>query len=230
MQHDNIYAVIPAYNAAKTLQSVIMELREVIPGIAIVVVDDGSSDATSQIAANLGVKWVQHHRNLGKGAALKRGFHEALSGKARLIFTLDADGQHNPREAIKLLDKIERENLDVVIGSRMTNLSVMPIPRIISNITTSKLISWRIKQNADDSQSGFRLYREETLKGMDVKTNHFDFESELLIKIGQSGFKVGSVAIETIYTSNGVSSIRLIDIFRFTMVYLRSFFWQRKLF
>lgn len=226
MQSYKICAVIPAYNASKTLKKVVDALRQYNPAVSILVVDDGSTDNTKDVARNLDVLLLEHNENRGKGAALKSGFNAALSMGADVIITLDADAQHNPHDIIKLFSKMETERLDLVIGSRMANTVNMPIHRILSNQITSKLISWRLGQKIEDSQCGFRLIRASILKQINLESNKFEMESELIIKSVLSGFKIGSVSIDTIYNKNGPSAMRLLaDTFRFVKLFCKSLFW-----
>ncbi len=227
MESKNIWAVIPAYNASKTLKKVVDDLKKYAPGLGILVVDDGSTDSTGDVARKLNVTLIKHNRNLGKGAALKRGFAAALSKGAELIVTMDADAQHNPRDIHRLLAKMRTDNLDLVIGSRMSNTTNMPLHRIASNKITSKLISWRLGQKIEDSQCGFRAIQANLIKNVPLESDKFDMESELIIKSGLRGFKIGSAAVETIYAKGGSSAMNWItDTFRFIKLLIRSFFWQ----
>ncbi|MFQ5751991.1 MAG: glycosyltransferase family 2 protein [bacterium] len=225
MTNCNICAVIPAYNAAKTVKQVVNDLKECSKDIQIIVVNDGSTDTTESIVKDLDILYLEHKKNLGKGTALRSGFRRALSLAPRYILTLDADAQHNPKNLAKFVNKLEDDDLDFVIGSRMSDISGMPLHRILSNRITSKLISWRIGQNIVDSQSGFRLIRANVLRNMTLNSKRFELESELLIKAGLNGYKIGFANIETIYHKNQFSSMKIIDIFRFVILYLKSFFW-----
>jgi glycosyltransferase involved in cell wall biosynthesis len=226
MEISKICAVIPAYNASKQLRKVVDDLRQWNPKIAILVVDDGSTDDTKRVAKSLNVLVKEHNKNLGKGAALKLGFKTALSMGANVIITLDADAQHNPKDIKQLFSKMDTEKLDLVVGSRMSDTANMPIHRVLSNKITSKLISWRLGQKIEDSQCGFRLIRAELLKNIILESTKFDLESELIIKSGLNGFKIGSATIETIYTDHGSSAINLVtDTFRFIRLLVKSFFW-----
>ena len=225
MKDHEIYAVIPSYNAAETIKQVVTELRRSLPKISIIVVNDGSLDDTAAIIKELDVITIEHKNNFGKGVALRNGIRKALVSGGKFIFTIDSDYQHNPVECNKFLNKILTENLDLVLGSRMATLDQMPFSRRISNKITSKLISWRIKQTIADSQSGFRLYRAQVLQSINLSSKQFEIESEMLIKAALKGFKIGMLNIETIYTCNQISYIKIIDIFRFLRLYLQSFFW-----
>lgn len=191
-----------------------------------IVVDDGSADGTWEIAADRNAVLLRHQRNRGKGASLRTGFSYALDHGAKTILTIDGDGQHDPNEATKLLAFLGNSNADVVLGNRMQNLHEMPFHRVLSNRITSALVSFRTGMAIQDSQTGFRVFKSCILDGMDLKCRHFDMETELLIKSAVGGFKIGAVSVDTIYHSNGVSSVSFADVWRFIHIYLRSFAWR----
>ncbi len=225
MEKCNISALIPAYNAEKTIKLVIGELKSISEVANIIVVNDGSSDNTKNIVTNLETFYLEHEGNLGKGAALKTGFKKALELNTNVIVTLDADCQHKPKELIKLIDELLKRKLDLVIGSRLSNTKEMPFHRLVSNRVTSKLISWRVGLDISDSQSGFRAIRTKVLKNINLQSNRYELESELLIKAALFGFKIGFTNIKTIYPKNQPSSIKFTDILRFVLVYIKSFTW-----
>src|SRR6266850_4799888 len=109
-------AVIPARDALATVGSVVRGLKRALPSIEIIVVDDGSTDTTGEAARMAGARVVRHPVNLGKGAALQSGFDEALAAGAERVLALDADGQHDPAVAQRLLAALD--DADVVVGSR----------------------------------------------------------------------------------------------------------------
>jgi glycosyltransferase involved in cell wall biosynthesis len=223
-----VCVVIPAYNAERTLSPLLVNLKRTLPEATILVVNDGSVDNTHEIAAAEDIVYLKHHSNRGKGAALKTGFAHALNLGADLIATMDADLQHDVGDLRGLLEKIENDNLDLVIGARMWDLASMPIHRRISNKTTSQLLSWRLQQKISDSQCGLRVHRARLLREISVWSNHFDFESELLLKAGLGGFRIGFVNIRTIYHRESKSSMRWFDTLRFIKVYCTSFFgWKQ---
>ena len=110
--------VIPAYQEAERVGAVVQRARAALPDYQIVVVDDGSRDATSSVARQAGAAVLRHPFNLGYGAALQTGYKYALRTDASLLVQLDADGQHAPADAIALAEPVEAGELDVVIGSR----------------------------------------------------------------------------------------------------------------
>lgn len=227
MQTSDITAVIPAYNAETTLVEVICNLRTSLPNLSIIVINDGSQDATGRKAKSMNIIYLEHSRNRGKGAALKTGFRKALSLGLSYILTVDADTQHNPKYVPAMLRKLKEENLDLLIGSRMSRIETMPFKRVVSNKITSRLISWRTKQEISDSQCGFRLIRTSVLESLTLKCQKYDLESELIIKAALKGYRIGFVEIDTIYAKNRVSYVKFVDILRFIRVYCSSFFWER---
>lgn len=220
--------VIPAYNAEKTIGNLIFKLKKSMSYASIIVVNDGSRDQTQRASASEGIFYIEHPKNFGKGVALNSGFEKALNLGAKYIVSIDSDGQHDVNDIHLLIEKIRQDDLDLVIGSRMADVSTMPMLRLLSNRITSKLISWRIKQNIEDSQCGLRVHNADMLRNLCLQRTGFDFETELLLKASLSGFKIGFTHIRTIYPDKNTSFIRIKDAFNFILVYVLSFFWKRR--
>jgi glycosyltransferase involved in cell wall biosynthesis len=220
VQLKSIGIVIPAYNAEQTIVGIVKDL--VVYGFDkknIIVVDDGSKDRTNTAAAGLGVSVVRHDKNLGKGAALKSGFAVARSMRLKTVCTLDADGQHRIVELGRLLGMVNE--FDVVIGARQYQLGRMPFLRWLTNRTTSLVISLISKEYVTDAQCGFRCIAMPVLDRIDLKTNNYQTEAELVARTIRGGFRVGTVPITTIY-NNEKSYIRpLLDTIRFIIMALR---------
>ena len=218
---DKVFIVIPAYNAERTLADVVSGLRKYCHPSSIIVVNDGSQDGTKEIK-NQNIIYLEHDRNYGKGSALKTGFSKALSLGAKFIVTVDADGQHDAQDVSALLEKMEMESLDLLIGSRMSDTREMPFLRRLSNRWTSKLISWRIGQRIEDSQCGLRVHRATLVRELSdrIRCNHFDFETEILLRAARKGFKIGFRRIRTIYPEKYISTMSLVDVLNFIKVYL----------
>jgi glycosyltransferase involved in cell wall biosynthesis len=219
-----IAVIIPAYNAAATIGAVIEGVKRWVPADTILVIDDGSSDNTVQIARATGVHVFLQSVNQGKGAALKKGFVHALERGSDWILTLDADGQHAP-EIIPDFLALMTANVDLVIGSRMRTLQSMPLHRLLSNRITSGMIGLRIGCRIQDSQCGFRLLRAEMLRRLVLKTRHFDLESEIILKTGLRGYQICSIPVPTIYNQQSTSIRLVIDTLRFLKLYLKSYCW-----
>ena len=192
--------LIPALNAAQTLSEVLSKVRSFVPPESIVVVDDGSTDATARIARECGAYVIQHSVNRGKGAALRSGFEHIL-GKTefRCVITLDADLQHDPDEIAKFVTRWKQGGADLIVGSRKRMGSGMPLQRIISNTITSLLVSARVGVVIKDSQSGYRCISREVLAAVEIEADGYEAETELLIKAARKGFKIDFVPIATIY-------------------------------
>ncbi|MBS7247426.1 MAG: glycosyltransferase family 2 protein [Candidatus Jordarchaeales archaeon] len=193
-----LVCVSPAFNEERTVASVVKGALKYVDEV--VVVDDGSTDNTSEEASKAGAIVIRHPRNLGKGAALKTGFKVALKRGADIVVSLDADGQHDPDEIPRLLSALKNGNFDVVIGSRfLGDISNMPTPRILSNTITSKILNLFFKMPVTDSQSGYRAFKREVIESVKFSDPRFAAETEILIDANRKGFRIGEVRIKTLY-------------------------------
>ena len=199
--------LLPAYNEAKTVATIIGEVRQFIPNI--VVIDDGSTDQTVAQAIEVSrickstVTVLRHCWNQGKGMALRTGFDYALSNRFELIATMDTDGQHQPKELPRLLNHFHCYAPDILIGGRISSdqRSSMPLHRQLNNWLVSAVGSSLCGQRVPDFQSGFRLIRSTVLQAVQLETSRYETESELLIKAGRLGFRIETLSIATIYGS-----------------------------
>lgn len=198
--------VIPAYDEARALGRVLE--RCLAAGLAVTVVDDGSRDQTAAIAGRYPVKLLSHAHNRGKGAALLTGITDALATDSTAVVTLDADGQHRPEDAARLIDHARRMPGSIIVGSRRADRGRAPRARYLANRIADFWISWAAGQPLDDTQSGFRLYPAEALRTLLPKCScnrGFAFESEILIEAARCGIPIGAVAIPAIY---GTATLR----------------------
>ena len=212
-------AVIPARDAAATVGGVVRRLREVLPGAEVVVVDDGSTDATGDQARAAGAIVVRHPVNRGKGAALESGFDEALRRGCDAALALDADGQHDPAFAPRLLDALARA--DVVVGSREGNRAGMPWLRRATNDVTTWFVSQLAGRRIPDSQSGYRAIRASVLRVVRPESRRFEYESEFLIGAARAGFEIGESPVPTLYNAPGSHIHPFRDTLRFIRLVLR---------
>jgi glycosyltransferase involved in cell wall biosynthesis len=208
-------AVIPALNAARFLPALLAEIRALHPEMRLVIVDDGSSDGTGEAARASGAEVLVHPVNRGKGAALETGFRWALAEGVERVFTLDADGQHLPREMALFQEEMRRGRWDVVVGSRMADTRGMPLVRLLTNRFTSGVIGMLAGTEIPDSQSGFRLFRTACLAGLAIRSSRYDAESEILVRLARRGYRIGSVPITTVYGDEKSSINPLVDTGRF---------------
>lgn len=193
-----VLCVSPAYNEEKTVAKVVDGALKSTDGV--IVVDDGSTDNTYLEAQKAGATVVRHHKNMGKGVALKTGFEKALEMGADIVVVLDADGQHNPEEIPKLLKTMRREDSDVVVGSRfLGDIKGMPRIRILSNTLTTKILRLYFGLPITDSQSGYRAYKRHLLENIEFSATRFSAETEILVDAKRKGFKISETKIQTIY-------------------------------
>lgn len=217
--------IVPAYNAASTLSRLLDEAGQVLEQRQILVVDDGSTDQTSEVCRAAGVSVLRHAGNRGKGAALRTGFQWAIEQGYAAVITMDADGQHDCRDIPRFIDAAVSGPADIVVGSRMDRPDGMPWARQLSNRLTSRILSWRTGQRIQDSQSGYRLIRVGVLQTVSLETTRFQTESELLIKAGRRGYRISFIPIRSMYNAP-VSAIRpVVDTWRFVVLLVRSAMW-----
>jgi glycosyltransferase involved in cell wall biosynthesis len=213
-----LLAIIPAFNADSYLTNVIDSLKTYTADI--LVVDDGSTDETANIALARRVDVISHPVNKGKGAALKTGFTHALEYGYDAVITLDSDGQHSPSYIPDFIAAYQRTGADLIIGSRKDDMADMPWDRRLSNWLTSSTLSLLLKLPIEDSQCGYRFITADLLRSLNLKSDRFQLETEIIIKAVQHNFKVRFVPIKVIYGRRFPSSMnRLVDTLRWiTMV------------
>ncbi len=198
-----ILALIPAYNEQDRITPVLTEARQHLP---VLVVDDGSRDATADRAEAAGVHVLRQIPNQGKGAALVAGFRWALDEGYEAVITLDADGQHDSAEIPAFLEAYQARHSDLIIGAR--DFSQMPTVRRIANTLGQRAFSWALGQPIRDNQSGYRLISRRLIETMLSSTEHgFEFEVEMITICAEKGYTLDWVPIRTIYAGE-VSHIR----------------------
>ncbi len=197
-----IIAIIPAYNEEKTIADVIKKTRNFVDEI--VVINDGSSDRTEQIALSHGVRVITHVINRGLGASIGTGFEVAKRLGADIAVTLDADGQHEATEIPLLTDAI-KEGSDVVIGSRMLTRKGMPWHRQIANGLGNLVTFFLFGAWVTDSQSGFRAFNNHALEQIELHTNRMEVSSEIIAEAKHKKLKISEVPITAIYTEYSLS-------------------------
>jgi glycosyltransferase involved in cell wall biosynthesis len=192
-----ICVLFPAYNEEKTIAGLVRDVKKHASGV--IVVDDGSSDKTSDEAASAGAHVIINEKNMGKGASLKKGFEYVSSSGYEAVITMDADRQHDFREIPFFIKKMEETGADIVLGTRMGNHKGMPVIRMFTNFTTSLIVSILSGSRVTDSQTGFRLIKTRVLKEVELETSNYETESEMLIKAGRKNFAIEEIPIKTIY-------------------------------
>jgi glycosyltransferase involved in cell wall biosynthesis len=210
--------VIPAFQAAATLGTVIAGARRAAPGARIVVVDDGSTDGTA--AAGEGVALLRFPRNRGKGVALAAGVAAALRDGAGWIVTLDADGQHPPSEIPRLLSPLAAGTADLVLGARRRS-GAMPLSRRATNWLSSVLASRVAGAPVPDAQSGFRAFDRTVAERVRPVETQYDYELAFLLGALAAGFRAAAVEVPTIYEGRPSHFRTLADTWRMARVFGR---------
>lgn len=196
----SIQALIPAYNEGERVRAVVETTHSYLP---VLVVDDGSSDATASIAESAGANVLRQVPNQGKGAALKAGFRWALAQpNCDAVLTLDADGQHDPAEIPKFLHAYATHNSDLIIGYR--NFDKMPLTRRLANTAGTAALSWAMGQKILDNQSGYRLISRRLMQAtLESAEAGFEFEVDMVVLCVRRGYRLDWVPIRTIYAGEG---------------------------
>jgi glycosyltransferase involved in cell wall biosynthesis len=200
----SIVALICAYQAARTVAAVVRATREYTGDV--IVVDDGSTDRTAEAARVAGAQVIRFPVNRGKGAALRAGFAAILDGDATAVVTLDADGQHDPREIPRLLECRRQTHAGLVIGSRTHLEAYMTPVRRFGNRFSRGAISLFAGVSVPDGQSGFRLYDAALLRTIPLRGARYEMESEVIVKAARMGFAVASVPVRLADVDGSVTS------------------------
>ena len=193
----SVAALIPAYFEERAIADV--ATRTLAQLDHVLVVDDGSTDATTERAKATGAQVIKHEINKGKGGAIKTGFTALLKQPVEYILILDADGQHLPEEIGRFIEEANQSGAQLIVGSRMGDTRTMPFVRRMTNRFMSWLISGVCGQRIPDSQSGFRMIHRDVVPHLFCETQGYDYESEMIFIAAREGFKIASVPISTIY-------------------------------
>lgn len=165
--------VIPAFNEETTIGDVILSIREKEPGMDILVVNDGSSDKTSEMAMIAGAKVIDIPYNIGYGGAIQTGFRFAVDYDYDYVITMDGDGQHDPGSIRSLIDTMERDGADVVIGSRFLEGNYrMSLARRIGSWLFSKIANIYTGVRITDPTSGFQIYNRKAFSYLSKGDNY----------------------------------------------------------
>ena len=182
----NVWVVIAAYNEARVIGAVVADVNAA--GHRVVVVDDGSNDATADLAARAGAVLIRHPINLGQGAALQTGIEFALAERADVVVTFDADGQHRAADVAGLIDALDRHGADFALGSRFLGeaTELPPARRVLLKAAT-----WFTRATTGlrvtDSHNGLRAMTRRGAGRIRLRQNRMAHASEILHQIAASG-------------------------------------------
>ena len=209
-----ISIIIPVFNEADKLSELLNNIRALrLASAEIIVIDDGSTDGSSDVAMNAGANVIRHPYNICNGAAIKSGIRAA---HGRLLVFMDGDGQHKPQDILKLL--AQAKNYHMVVGARAKG-SKRRFHRYAANVVYNLLASYVTRFKVKDLTSGFRLLsRLDALRFIDLLPNTFSYPTTLTLAFLRSGLTVKYVPIQTLYRS-GQSKISLVtDGVRFLLI------------
>ena len=217
-----VLVVIPAYNEASVIAQTVADTKKVFAkqpyNTTIVVIDDKSRDDTAAKARKAGATVVSHIINQGAGGATSTGLSYAKQRDADYVITMDADGQHDPKDALECLKQAMKADTDLLIGSRLLSKTGMSGVKTIGNKGLT-FITWILfGVNITDSQSGLRIFSKRALDVLEWKSTSYDFCSEMIWRAKQAKLDIAEHPIQAIYTDysrakgqsnwNGINIVR----------------------
>lgn len=212
-------AVIPVYNESKAISNVVTQVRQ--QNLDVIVIDDGSSDNSADIARNCGAIVLKNITNQGKGASLIQGLNYVLNNNFDAAILMDGDGQHLPQDIPLFLQKYEATNAPLIVGNRMQNTKSMPPVRYLTNKFMSWIISKVANQDITDTQCGFRFITKDLISKIKFTTRRYETESEMLIQAANLGYKIESIPVQTVYRGEKSQINPFLDTLRFIFFIVR---------
>ncbi|RMD86080.1 MAG: glycosyltransferase family 2 protein [Candidatus Dadabacteria bacterium] len=202
-QGRKVVAVLPAYNLEDSIAELVRKTKNYVDEC--IVVADGSKDKTGEAARSAGAIVPEPENVRGKGFAVRKGFREALRLNPDVVVLMDADGQHLPEEIPQLVEPIISEQVDMVVGSRMLGT--------LRTSTINKFGNWGLKiisflvtwKWMTDTETGFRVFKPDKLSTLNLSSQGYEIESELLLKALHKGFKIKEVPITVPFAVPGVT-------------------------
>jgi glycosyltransferase involved in cell wall biosynthesis len=219
MSHTSkISVVIPARNEAASLRDLLPRVVALMHDAEIIVVDDGSTDDTLAVCAELKVRCLRHPYSKGNGAAIKTGARAALG---EVIVFMDADGQHQPDDIPRLLEEFNK-GYDMVVGARQSG-SQAGFHRAAANDVFSRFASWMVMQPINDLTSGFRVVRASRFRQfLYLLPNGFSYPTTITMSFFRAGYSVAYVPIHSPRRNGGTSHIHpLRDGLRFLLIIIK---------
>ena len=206
-----VVVVMPAYNAAKTLHMTYQDLpRELVD--LVILVDDGSSDETAQIARDMGLELFVHNRNYGYGANQKTCYREALKAGADIVVMVHPDYQYDPTLLPEIVRPIQEGRADAVLGSRLLGTNPMkqgmPWWKYVSNRFLTWVENVTFGLHLSEYHTGYRAFRREVLESVNLETNSdkFIFDQEIMAQMVALGMRITEVPVPTRYFAQASSA------------------------
>lgn len=210
-QPHKIIVVMPAYNAGRTLRMTYEQLpKETLHSV--ILVDDGSTDATLEVARELGLEVFIHNRNYGYGANQKTCYTEALKAGADVVVMVHPDYQYDPTLVPQIIEPILNGRADLVLGSRLKSGSAlqqgMPWWKYIANRFLTKLENWAFGLKLSEFHTGYRAFNREVLETVNFGMNSdgFIFDQDIIAQVVAAGFRIEEIAVPTRYFAEASSA------------------------
>ncbi len=204
MNKQKVVVVLPAYNAATTLEKTYFDIPEIYRQ-NVLLVDDFSTDETIKVANKLGIKIVQHNKNLGYGGNQKTCYENALKMGAEIIVMIHPDYQYDPKLIPAMVEMINSGNYDCILGSRIidgrTMAGGMPLYKYISNRALTFFENIATGAKLSEYHTGMRAYKSEILKKIGYKnnSNDFIFDNQILLQVLAANFRIGELSVPCKY-------------------------------
>ena len=203
---DDTWLIVPCYNEGTVIFDVLSHARETFPNI--VAVNDGSRDDSAAQIRAAGAHLVNHPVNLGQGAAIQTGVEYARAQPgAQYFVTFDADGQHQVKDVVRMVERLRTEPLDIIVGTRFAgqdNSQVPWIKRVV--LKTVVLLSPRTKKlGLSDAHNGLRVFNRRVADEMNIRMNGMSHASEIVKMIDQNGWRVAEEPVDILYTEYSMS-------------------------
>ena len=200
--HPMVMAAIPALNEGPTIGSVVLKVRQFADQV--IVIDDGSTDDTAEVATLAGAHVIRHARNLGKGMAVRSAWLYARERALECLVLLDGDHQHNPNDIPRLVEPIVSGKADVVIGVRWGKTSGMPMYRRVGKRALDFATAAAVRRGmVTDSQSGYRVFSRRALLSLEPSENGLSIESQMLLEAQERNLRITEVNIDARYDLDG---------------------------
>ena len=206
LYHD-VWIVVPAFNEANVIGDVIADVRSIFGQV--VCVDDGSRDDTAEAALAAGAHVVRHPVNLGQGAAIQTGVQYARSRPgAQLFATFDADGQHQVKDVVRMIDRLTAEDVDLVIGTRFADPGIVTRAPFYKRVVlrSAAWLSPRSRQlGLTDAHNGLRVFNRTVADGLDLTMNGMSHATEFITLAYENRWRVSEEPVEILYTEYSMS-------------------------
>jgi len=235
MSKDKVCVLLPFYNEEKDIVNVTKSILE--EGYFVILINDGSTDLSLyEVMTNFYVDYdktmtvISYKQNEGKGYALKRGAREAIKQGYEYVLAMDSDGQTRTEDIKQFITGLKKyPDAKIIIGNRLVNPAQMPPFKRFMNKFSTLIISLLAKQPVGDSQTGFRLIHKDVF-GLDLPSNRYEFESEMLIVAGRAGMQIRNVPVKCIYQQGrgfGKWNLRR-DVAKFIKLFFKYLFLHNK--